>query len=74
MFQRAQKGLWNGGNVPFGYDLENKKLIVNSTEADRLRFMFHRFCRSAIALRFAGGTAPPWLVYALWQTVGQDGA
>ncbi len=43
MFQRAQKGLWNGGNVPFGYALESKKLIVNSTEADRLRFMFHRF-------------------------------
>lgn len=43
MFQRAQKGLWNGGNVPYGYALENKKLIVNGREADRLRFMFHRF-------------------------------
>ena len=43
MFQRAQKGLWNGGNVPYGYDAEDKKLIVNSKEADRLRFMFHRF-------------------------------
>jgi site-specific DNA recombinase len=43
MFQRAQKGLWNGGNVPYGYDAESKKLIANSQEADRLRFMFHRF-------------------------------
>jgi site-specific DNA recombinase len=43
MFQRAQKGLWNGGNVPYGYSLENKKLIVNSPEADHLRFMYHRF-------------------------------
>jgi site-specific DNA recombinase len=43
MHQRAQKGLWNGGNVPFGYALENKKLVVHSKEADHLRFMFHRF-------------------------------
>ena len=43
MFQRAQKGLWNGGNVPYGYSAENKRLIVNVEEAPRLRFMFHRF-------------------------------
>ena len=43
MYQRAQKGLWNGGNVPFGYALENKKLVVHGTEADHLRFVFHRF-------------------------------
>lgn len=46
MFQRAQKGLWNGGNVPYGYDSENKKLIANSQEADRLRFMFRRFAET----------------------------
>ena len=53
MFQRAQKGLWNGGNVPFGYAVENKKLIINSKEADHVRFMFHRFAEvpSLSALR-----------------------
>jgi site-specific DNA recombinase len=43
MFQRAQKGLWNGGNVPYGYSAENKRLIINVEEAPRLRFMFRRF-------------------------------
>jgi site-specific DNA recombinase len=43
MFQRAQKGFWNGGNVPYGYIAENKRLLVNMEEASRLRFMFHRF-------------------------------
>jgi len=43
MYQRAQKGLWNGGNVPYGYAVENKKLVIHSKEADSLRFMFHRF-------------------------------
>src|SRR5262249_42028074 len=43
MHQRAQKGLWNGGNVPYGYVAENKRLVLNKEEAARLRFMFHRF-------------------------------
>ncbi len=43
MYQRAQKGLWNGGNVPYGYAAENKRLIFDTEEADRLRFIFHHF-------------------------------
>ena len=43
MYQRAEKGLWNGGNVPYGYRAENKRLMVNAQEAERVRFMFHRF-------------------------------
>jgi site-specific DNA recombinase len=43
MYQRAQKGLWNGGNVPYGYLAENKRLTVHAEEAPRLRFMFQRF-------------------------------
>jgi site-specific DNA recombinase len=46
MHQRAQKGLWNGGNVPYGYARENKKLIVHPEEATRLRYMFERFADS----------------------------
>jgi site-specific DNA recombinase len=43
MHQRAQKGLWNGGNVPYGYAAQNKRLIINAEEAARLQFMFQRF-------------------------------
>lgn len=43
MHQRAQKGLWNGGNVPYGYTAENKKLIPHPQEASRLQYIFHRF-------------------------------
>jgi site-specific DNA recombinase len=43
MQQRAQKGLWNGGNVPYGYAAENKKLIPHPEEAPRLQYMFQRF-------------------------------
>jgi DNA invertase Pin-like site-specific DNA recombinase len=29
MLQRAQKGMWNGGIVPFGYKSKDKKLIID---------------------------------------------
>jgi len=43
MHQRARKGLWNGGNVPYGYASENKRLLVHPEEAPCLRYMFERF-------------------------------
>ena len=43
MHQRAQKGLWNGGNVPYGYTAQNKRLTINADEATRVRFIFDRF-------------------------------
>jgi site-specific DNA recombinase len=46
MHQRAQKGLWNGGNVPFGYRAENKRLMGDAEEAPRVQFMFQRFANS----------------------------
>ena len=46
MHQRAQKGLWNGGNVPYGYKAENKRLIANGEETIRLQFMFQRFAET----------------------------
>ena len=46
MHQRAQKGLWNGGNVPYGYKAENKRLIANGEETARLQFMFQRFAET----------------------------
>ncbi len=38
-----KKGLWMGGNVPFGYEVTDRKLIVNAAEADIVRYMFRRY-------------------------------
>ena len=46
MYQRAQKGFWNGGNVPYGYSADNKRLVVDGERAERLRFMFHFFSKT----------------------------
>lgn len=37
------KGMWMGGNVPLGYDVKDRKLIVNDTEADTVRLIFRRY-------------------------------
>lgn len=37
------KGLWMGGAPRFGYDLINKKLVVNPTEAEQVRHLFEKY-------------------------------
>ena len=43
MYQRAQKGLWNGGVPPFGYQRKEKKLVINESEADIVRDIFSTY-------------------------------
>jgi len=47
-----KKGMWMGGYVPLGYDLKDRKLLVNKGEASIVRDIFKRFIemRSATAL------------------------
>lgn len=38
-----KKGMWMGGSVPLGFDLEDRKLIVNAQEAETIRHLFQRY-------------------------------
>jgi len=38
-----KKGMWMGGTVPLGYDVKNRKLIVNDREAGTVRSIFRRY-------------------------------
>jgi len=38
-----KKGKWMGGLPPMGYDVVDKKLVVNPTEAEQIRYMFQRY-------------------------------
>jgi site-specific DNA recombinase len=46
LLQRAQKGMWNGGIVPYGYKTEDKKLVVNEVEAKIVRKIFEDYITS----------------------------
>lgn len=38
-----RKGMWMGGNVPLGYRVENRKLLIHNNEAAIVRMIFQRF-------------------------------
>ena len=38
-----KKGIWMGGQPPLGYDVKDRKLVVNSQEADTVRHIFRRY-------------------------------
>ena len=37
------KGMWMGGWAPLGYDVQDRKLVVNPAEAKTVRMIFERF-------------------------------
>lgn len=40
-----KKGMWMGGFVPLGYDVKDRKLVVNEVEAKKVRTVFERFVK-----------------------------
>ena len=48
-----QKGMWMGGLPPLGYDVQDRKLVANATEAETVRHIFRRYAelKSVLALK-----------------------
>jgi len=38
-----RKGMWMGGTIPLGYDVKDRKLIVNAAEAETALLIFERY-------------------------------
>ena len=38
-----KRGMWMGGFVPMGYDVRDRKLVINEAEAQTVRMIFERF-------------------------------
>jgi DNA invertase Pin-like site-specific DNA recombinase len=41
--QSKAKGMWMGGVVPLGYDVSERKLVINKAEAATVRMIFDRY-------------------------------
>ena len=41
-----KKGMWMGGFVPLGYDVKDRKLVVNDAEAATVQRIFEKFTKS----------------------------
>ena len=50
-----KRGMWMGGPAPLGYDVKEKKLVVNESEAERVRHIYRRYAElgSVLALKSA---------------------
>ncbi len=61
-----KKGMWMGGHPPLGYDVVERKLVVNREEATLVRHIFERFLHVGSAtllmneLNAAGHTTKSW--------------
>jgi DNA invertase Pin-like site-specific DNA recombinase len=49
-----RKGMWMGGTVPLGYDVEDRKLVVNETEAETVRHIYRRYLELGTVQRLIG--------------------
>lgn len=48
-----KRGIWMGGYVPFGYDVQDRKLVINPAEAAAVRGIFERFVELGSATTLA---------------------
>ncbi|MDF1854195.1 recombinase family protein [Pseudooceanicola sp.] len=48
-----KKGIWMGGVPPYGYRVENRKLIVDEKKAEHIRWIFSRFVEIGSATELA---------------------
>jgi site-specific DNA recombinase len=51
------RGMWMGGWAPLGYDIKDRKLVVNEAEAAIVRMIFERFLRVGSATTLARALA-----------------
>lgn len=45
MSQKAREGEWNGGTPPLGYNLVDKKLIINEEEAKTVKLIYSEYLK-----------------------------
>jgi site-specific DNA recombinase len=48
-----KRGKWMGGWAPLGYEIRDRKLILNETDAERIRHIFRRFVQLKSVTRLA---------------------
>ena len=71
------RGMWMGGIPPLGYDVRERKLMVNEAEAELVRLIFTRFLKLGSAtelareLRRHGRTTKSWVTQDGKQHIGK---
>lgn len=69
------RGMWMGGNIPAGYDVQDRKLVINPEEAAKVRTIFERYVEigsvAALARQLeASGVRSPQRISRNGRTIG----
>jgi DNA invertase Pin-like site-specific DNA recombinase len=67
-----KKSLWMGGQPALGYDVKDKKLIMNEAEAETVRMIFHRYLELGSVRELKGSLDAEGVVSK--RTTAADGA
>lgn len=57
MNETRRKGNYTGGNLAYGYKVENKKIIINEDEANVVRYMFEEYAKGKTAQQISDALA-----------------
>ncbi|MEO5379158.1 MAG: recombinase family protein [Magnetococcus sp. DMHC-6] len=57
-----RKGMWMGGHPPLGYDVKERKLVINPAEAETILWIFQRFAESKSATQIVKELAAKGIV------------
>ena len=53
--------MWMGGDVPLGYDVKDRKLIVSKPEASSVRLIFRRYAELG-SVSCSGANSIDWVL------------
>ena len=68
-----KKGMWMGGFVPLGYDVKDRKLVVNEAEAATVRMIFERFIKIGSATDTGARRSGPRVSRGKQRQAGRQG-
>jgi site-specific DNA recombinase len=61
-----RKGMWMGGNLPLGYDVKNRQLVINEAEAETVRYLFQRYVELGTVAALRADLKQHGIVSKIW--------
>lgn len=63
-----RKGMWMGGNLPLGYDVQNRQLVINEAEAETVRYIFRRYAELGTVSALRANLKERGIVSKVWMS------
>jgi site-specific DNA recombinase len=61
-----RRGMWMGGNLPLGYDVKDRQLVINQPEAETVRYLFQRYAELGTVSALRAETRRLGIVSKVW--------